>query len=102
MAGCDDPGPADQAGPALVDVAPGEGVPHPERHLKPVQRQDKVKRSGMMPHLPGPPAILRPSAIDDPSSPPPGQPHALRLLLLHQRLAADLLQGRVEVFRRSL
>ena len=55
----------------------------------------------MMPHLPGPAAILRPGAIDDPPSPPPGQPQALRLLLLHQRLAADLLQGRVEVFRSS-
>ena len=55
----------------------------------------------MMPHLPGPAAILRPGAIDDPSSPPSGQPQALRLLL-HQRLAAYLLQGRVEVFRSSV
>ena len=33
VAGSDDPGPGDQAGAALVDVAAGEGVPHPERHL---------------------------------------------------------------------
>ena len=55
----------------------------------------------MTPHLPGPAALHCPGAVDDPSSPPPGQPRAWRLLLVHQRLATDLLQGLVKVFRNS-
>ena len=102
MTGSDDPGPADQAGPALVDVAPGEGVPHPERHLQHTLQPHKANiRYLLTPHLPGPAALHCPGAVDDPSSPPPGQPRARRLLLVHQRLATDLLQGLVKVFRSS-
>ena len=55
----------------------------------------------MTPHLPGPAALHCPGAVDDPSSPPPRQPRAWRLLLVQQRLATDLLQGLVKVFRNS-
>ena len=53
-------------------------------------------------HLPGPAAMLRPGAVDDPPSPPPGPPRAQRPRLVQQRPAAYLLQGLVKVLRSSL
>ena len=48
VTGSDDPGPADQAGPALVDVAPGEGVPHPERHLQHTLQPHKAHKRWLL------------------------------------------------------